>query len=189
MNSTRLTAKNVLGPVLGILTLGTAAVLVLSPCPSSADDETTEIGEVAIDHVGATPARAGETTRVTLSIENSGAERVVITGIRLPTGEPSRVMGFYGTSHSGEIGGFPVGPGETAGLDGKNTWIEIGPLMQDLPEGAAVSARLLLGTYAAPLTIHVSAPPQDQTRRGRRTKPAPDAIAGSGPTWLQAIRC
>lgn len=184
-----MSAKTAIGSALGIAAFGGLGFLVLWPCPSSAHDEAAQIGDVAIDQVAAMSARAGETTRVTFSIENSGFERVTITGIRLPTGEPSRVVGFYGTSHSGEIGGLSVAPGETARLDGKNAWIEVGPLKQDLVPDTVVSASLVLGPYEAPLSIHVSSPPEAWPRHHRSPARGSNAVASHGPAWLQGIRC
>lgn len=134
-----------------------AATVLLDPRPSRADDESAMIGDVSVENVAATPARAGETSRITFAVENAGLQTVTLTGLRLPSGEPARVMGFLGhAGHTGEIGSVRIGPGETSQLDGKNLWIEIGPLKDGLAPGSVVAARLLLGPYEAPVSIHVS---------------------------------
>ncbi len=186
-----MSANKAIVSALGIVAVGAATVLFLLPCPSSADDESALIGDVAIDHVAATPARAGEITRVTFSIGNSGSQRVMITGIRLSGGELSRVIGFYGTSHSGDIGAFPVSAGDTAQLDGKKAWIEVGPLKQDLGPDTIVSARLVLGPYEAPISIHVSPASPDGSQRGSTTGSVSSSgsIASGGLAWLRATRC
>jgi hypothetical protein len=99
-------------------------MLLLLPAPSKAHDESAVIGDVSVENVAATPARAGETSRITFCVENGGSQGVTVTGVRLPTGEPTRVIGFLGRpAHTGEIGGFRVGPGETGKFDGKKVWI------------------------------------------------------------------
>lgn len=134
-----------------------ATALALLPRPSGAHDESATIGELSIDNVAATAARPGEQTKVTFSIENSGPQGIVVMGVRLQTGEPSRVMAFLGhTGHTGEIGSLRVGPGESVSVDGKTVWIEVGPLEQELIAGSRVGARLLLGAYDVPLSIHVA---------------------------------
>lgn len=168
--------------------IAVVALLVMS-CSSKAHDENATIGDVRVDQVAATPARAGETTRITLSVENGGAERVVVTGVRLPTGEPSRVVGFYGTSHSGAVGGIPVDPGETARLDGRSAWIEVGPLKTAFSPGSIVAARLVLNAYEAPLSLHVltsnaAASPQ------AGVAPSPPAPNPSVPSsWWHGFAC
>ncbi|MBM1171561.1 hypothetical protein [Microvirga arabica] len=131
------------------------AYFTLRPCSARAGDEGTVIGDVTVTAVSATPARAGEVTVITFSVENSGSDRVLITGLRLPGGEPSRVMGTFGQGYSGEIGALSVRPGRTECLDGRNVWIEVGPLAQDLQADTVVPARLVLGSYESPLTLHV----------------------------------
>ncbi|MFC4171577.1 hypothetical protein ACFOYU_05840 [Microvirga sp. GCM10011540] len=128
---------------------------VLQPCPAKADDEGGVFGDLTVSEVAATPARAGETTIVTFSVENAGDERVLITGLRLPGEEPSRVMGSFGPGQSGEIGTLPVGAGATASLDGRKVWVEVGPLARDLEPETTVPARLVLGSFESPLTLHV----------------------------------
>jgi hypothetical protein len=131
------------------------AYSILQPCSARADDEGAVFGDVTVTQVAATPARAGETAIVTFSVENSGEDRVLITGLRLPDGEPSRVMGSFGQGHTGEIGTLPVRPGATESLDGRKVWIEVGPLARDLEPDTTISARLVLGSYESPLTLHV----------------------------------
>lgn len=180
-------AARTLVALLGMAGIGTATLLSLHGL-ARADDESAILGEVSIEHVAATPARAGETTKVTFSIENGGTEDVVVTGVLLATGEPSRVMGFLGhTGHTGEIGAFRIGPGEAGRLDGKNVWIEIGPLKQGLAQGSVVTARLLLGLYDAPISIHVS--PTPRTRRGSELEHRPERIAGAEPGRRGSTRC
>lgn len=140
----------------GVTALAAIGLTTFLPCPSRADDENATIGDVLIDGVAATPAKAGETTRITFSVENAGSDRVIITGVRWPSGEPARVMGFLGSSHGAVIGALPVGPGEVVRLDGRTAWIEVGPLKSDLVPGSVVQARLVLGRSEAPLPIHVS---------------------------------
>jgi hypothetical protein len=132
-----------------------AAYSILQPCSAKADDEIGVFGDVTVTQVAATPARAGETTIVTFSVENSGSDRALITGLRLPGGEPSKVMGALGQGQSGEIGVLSIRPGGTEHLDGGKVWIEVGPLAQDLKPDTTVTARLVLGSYESPLTLHV----------------------------------
>ena len=122
-----------------------------------ADDQNASAGDIAIEGVAATPAKAGEATRVTFIIENRGSERANVTGLRLATGEPSRVLGFLGTSHSAPIGAISVGPGERYRLDGRTAWIDVGPLKSDLRVGAVVPAALLMGRFETPVDVHVTA--------------------------------
>jgi hypothetical protein len=138
------------------VTVGTiTAYSILPPCSAKADDERGDFGDVTITQVSATPARAGETTIVTFSVENSGSDRTLITGLRLPRGEASRVMGAFGQGHSGEIGVLSIPPGGSERLDRGKVWIEVGPLAHDLTPDTAVPARLVLGSYEIPLTLHV----------------------------------
>lgn len=172
------------------IALTTATFLLVLPCPGRAHDESATIGDLAVTDVAATAARAGESTKITFSVENTGFEQVTITGVRLPTGERSRVIGFYGTSHSGEIGGFPVGPGETGRLDGRNAWVEVGPLSADLSEGSVITGRLLWGRFEAPLAIHVVAVPTETRRQTASTQGGfYEFMAGGGPAWLTGIKC
>ncbi len=140
--------------ILGAFTL--AAVATLSS-PGLADDESAVVGEVQVESVAATAARAGETTRITFAIENQGPDPVTITGLRLPSGEPSRVVGFLGTSHSTALSGMRVAPGETLRLGPKSFWIEVGPLKSDLPPGTVLPGSLLLGRFEAPVGVHAIA--------------------------------
>ena len=147
----------------------------LLPCPSRADDETAVIGDVLIEEASATPAKAGETTRISLTIENTGTETVRITGLRLAVPGPSKVIGFLGTSHSARIDGFPVEPDEVSRLDSRTAWIEVGPLSSDLVPGSVVTGRLMLGDFEAPLRIHVS----PETKLPTRTR----SISAAWPGW------
>lgn len=141
---------------LAALALAATALALLAPS-AKAHDESATIGELSIDNVAATAARPGEQTKVTFSIENSGPQGIVVTGVRLEAGEPSRVMAFLGhIGHTGEIGSVRVGSGENVTVDGKKLWIEVGPLEQELIAGSRVGARLLLGAYEVPLSIHVA---------------------------------
>ena len=155
-----------------------AAYSILQPCPAKADDEGTVLGDVSISQVAATPARAGETTVVTFSVENLGSERLLITGLRMPDGEPVRIMGSFGQGQSGEIGTLPVGAGATESLDGAKAWIEVGPLARDWEPDSAIAARLVLGTYESPLTLHVGPVATGSTRS---TASAPAKIADQSP--------
>ncbi|MCG7392945.1 hypothetical protein MHY87_08520 [Microvirga sp. ACRRW] len=136
----------------------TAAVSVFSfflPCSAIADDEGAVFGEVTVSNIAATPARVGETTIITFSIENTGSDGILITGLQLPGGEPSKVMGAFGQGQRGEIGTLPVQAGATEHLDGTKVWIEVGPLAQDLHPDTTAPALLVLGSYESPLTLHV----------------------------------
>ena len=124
-----------------------------------ADDRNASSGDIAIEGVAATPAKAGEATRVTFTVENHGSERANVTGLRLATGEPSRVLGFLGTSHSAPIGSIPIGPGERFRLDGRTAWIDVGPLKSDLRVGDVLPAALVVGGFETPVDVHVTAPP------------------------------
>lgn len=139
----------------GAIAAAFATYSVLQPCPAKADDEGGVFGDVTVSEVAATPARAGETTIVTFSVENAGNERVLISGMRLPDGDPSRIMGYFGQGQSGEIGTLPVRPGATESLDGRKVWIEVGPLARDLEPDTTVPVRLVLGSSESPLTLHV----------------------------------
>lgn len=132
------------------------AAAILAGCPVLADDESAAAGEVALDDIAATPARAGETTRRTFTIRNDGAERVLVTGAQFTAGDPSRVVGFLGGSHSASIGILAVALGEELRLGSRSAWVEVGPLTADLPAGGHVPARLLLGQGVVPLTVHVA---------------------------------
>ncbi|NBJ09444.1 hypothetical protein [Microvirga arsenatis] len=155
-----------------------AAYSILQPCFARADDEGAVFGDVTVTQVAATPARAGETAIVTFSVDNSGEDRVLITGLRLPDGEPSRIMGSFGQGRTGEIGTLPVRSGATESLDGRKVWIEVGPLARDLEPDTTVPARLVLGSYESPLTLHVGPVATGSTRSA-----GPDTakIADGGP--------
>lgn len=139
------------------LTAMSVAAAILTGCPARADDESAAAGEIVVEDVAATPARAGETTRITFTIRNDGGERVLVTGVDAATGEASRVVGFLGTSHAAAVGSLPVGPGEEVRLGGKTAWIELGPLASDLKPGSRFPARLLFGRGSLPLSLHVMA--------------------------------
>lgn len=170
----------------GAIAASFATYSVLQPCSAKADDEGGVFGDVTVSEVAATPARAGEITIVTFSVENSGNERVLITGLRLPGGEPARIMGSFGQGHSGEIGTLPVRPGGTESLDGTKVWIEVGPLAGDLKPDMMVNARLVLGMVETPLTLHVGPVSTGSTKtiggRGAAVtdNPLADARAGAG---------
>ena len=155
-----------------------ATYSVLQPCSAKADDEGGVFGDVAVSEVATTSARAGETTIVTFSVENFGEDRVLITGLRLPDGEPSRIMGSFGQGHTGEIGTLPVRSGATERLDGRKVWIEVGPLTRDLEPDTTVPARLVLGAYDGPLTLHVGPVATGSTRSSGL---AAARIAGESP--------
>lgn len=145
------------------------------PGPALSDDESATAGDIQVEGVAATPAKAGETTRITFTIENGGSERATVTGLKLPSGEASRVLGFLGTSHSAPIGGIPVGPGERFRLDGRTAWIDVGPLKSDLTAGTVAAATLILGRFETPISVHVtplaSQPKRDlPTGSGSRVK-------------------
>lgn len=142
--------------------------------PALSDDESATAGDIQIEGVAATPAKAGETTRITFTVENGGTERAAITGLRLPSGEPSRVLGFLGTSHSAPIGAIPIGPGERYRLDGRTAWIDVGPLKSDLKAGAVIDGKLVLGRFEAPISIHVT-PLTSQPKRDLQTGSIPQA--------------
>ena len=144
-----------LAAIVGFVVVASSAFLLA--CPSHADDETAVIGDVLIEDATASPAKAGGTTRITFSIENTGPDNVTVMGLRLAGAGPSKVIGFLGNSHSARIDGLPVETGEVIRLDGKTAWIEVGPLATDLVAGTVVTGRLLLGRFEAPLNIHVSA--------------------------------
>jgi hypothetical protein len=168
---------------IGTVALAATTFLVLLPCPSNADDESAMIGEIAVEAITAMPAKAGEITRITFSIENSGSDRVTVTGVRWPTGEPSRIVGSLGTNHSVALQDFPVDTGDAIRFDGKTAWIEVGPLKEELMAGSIVSARLLLGAYDAPVSVHVSPHPKLEPLRGAAADASP--ICGSAfPNWL-----
>jgi hypothetical protein len=166
-----------LAGIAGIALVGSSAFFA---CPSRADDETAAIGDLVVEDVSATPVQAGETTRITFSIENTGSENVTVTGLRLAVPGPSKVVGFLGTSHSGRIDGFPVGPGESTRLDGRTAWIEVGPRASDLVPGSVVTGRLVLGAFEAPLTIHVGF--MSSATPVRHSTVSVDR-------WLSAIKC
>ncbi len=155
-----------------------AAYSVLQPCPAKADDQGAVSGDVTITQVAATRARAGETSVVTLTVENSGSDRVLVTGVRLPGGEPSRIMGVLGQGHSGEIGALSVRPGATEHLDGGTIWIEVGPLTHDLKPDGTVAASLVLGSYESPLALHVGPVVTGSTKA---TDPRAAKIANQSP--------
>src|SRR5215207_4765098 len=185
----------ILTSTLGFIAFGAATYLRVLSCPSSAHDEGATIGDLVVDEVAATPAKAGETTRITLSVENSGPDRVTITGVRWPTGEPSRVMSFLGSSHSAALGGLPINAGEALRLDCKSAWIKVGPLKANVASGVVVLARLVLGHFEALLPVHVSpASQRDAATPGPRNRQVTtDAlfgfIASGGPAWLRSAKC
>jgi copper(I)-binding protein len=146
--------KNIQPLALAALVLASVA----APAPSRADDETAAAGQLDITSIGAVAAEAGETTILTFTVENDGAERANITGVALSTGERSRVMGAIGGEAGAEIGSLPLRPGQRVEFGPRSVWIEIGPLKADLKAGQLVPARLLLGSFEAPVTIHVTAP-------------------------------
>lgn len=154
-------------------TVAGVAILALAfsmgPIPSRADDESAAAGDVSIEGVAASPARAGGVTRVTFTIDNRGTEGVSVTGLKLPSGEASWVMGFLGTSHSTSIGALTVRPGEMTRLGARTAWIEVGPLKSDLRAGTVVAASLLLGRFEAPITLHVVSDPNLATGSVRRS--------------------
>jgi hypothetical protein len=165
-----------LAAIAGFAVVASSAFLLA--CSSHADDETAVIGDVVVEDATASPAKAGGTTRITFSIENTGSDNVTVTGLRLAGAGPSKVIGFLGSSHSARIDGFPVEPGEVIRLDGKTAWIEVGPLASDLAPGTVVTGRLVLGRFEAPLNIHVSAAMEGASRR-----------RFSSQTWLGWSQC
>ena len=139
------------------LTAMSVAAAILTGCPARADDESAAAGEIVVEDVAATPARVGETSRITFTIRNDGAERVLVTGVDTATSEASRVVGFLGTSHAAAVGSLPVGPGEEVRLGARTAWIEMEPLASDLTPGSRFPARLLLARGSLPLSVHVMA--------------------------------
>ena len=140
------------------LTAISVAAAILTGCPARADDESAAAGEIVVEEVAATPARAGETSRVTFTIRNDGSERVLVTGLDAAPGEASRVVGFLGSSHAVAVGSLPVGPGEEVRLGERTAWVELGPLASDLTPGSRFPAQLLFGRGSLPLSVHVMAP-------------------------------
>lgn len=169
--------RTMLGWTISLTVIGIAAA-ISTDCPARADDESAAAREIVIESVAATPARVGETTRLTFAIRNDGVERVLVTGIGTATGEASRVVGFLGTRHAASIGSLPIEPGEEVRLGSRTAWIELGPLASDLMSGSRFPARLLLGRGSLPLTVHVTAPrigadgnPRQQGSRARELAP------------------
>jgi hypothetical protein len=161
----------------GVAAATIAAYSALQPCPAKAD-EGAVFGDITVTQASATPAQAGETTIVTFTVENSGSDRVLITGLRMPAGEPSRIMGAFGQGQRGEIGALPVRPGGTEALDGGTIWIEVGPLAHDLKPDSTVAASLVLGSYESPLALHVGPVATGSTKA---TDPRAATIANQSP--------
>jgi hypothetical protein len=84
-----------------VLVILSAFVLGSASC---ADDEGAAIGLIDVSSIAATPARAGETTKITFTIENRGADRDSLLGVELAGQGPSRLMGSLGSNVSGPIG-------------------------------------------------------------------------------------
>ncbi|MFC4172410.1 hypothetical protein ACFOYU_10100 [Microvirga sp. GCM10011540] len=170
----------------GAIAATLTAYFVLQPCSAKADDEGGILGDIAISQVAATPARAGETTVVTFSVENAGSERILITGLRMPGGEPARIMGSLGQGQGVELGTLPVRADATEHLDGKKLWIEVGPLARDLEPDSTIPARLVLGTYESPLALHVGPIATGSTRTTAAgaanvaDRPSAAALRGTG---------
>ena len=165
----------------------TASSALLLACPSSADDKTAAIGDLVIEDASATPAKAGETTKVTFLIENTGSQPVTITGLHLSVPGASRVIGSFGTSHSGSIAGLPVEPGEEVRLGSRTAWIEVGPLASELTRGTIVTGRLLLRRLQAPLNIHVSL--QDGDGPLGHSAPGQEQRSNHATRWFEKLKC
>jgi hypothetical protein len=183
---TVMTLMNKLFAAVGTVALAAVTVASLS-CPSHAHDESAVVGDVIVENIAATPARVGEMTRVTFSVANSGADRVTVIGVRLSTGELSSVIGSYGGSHSGPVGGLPIAPGEMTNLDGTSAWIEVGPLKQNLAPGSIVPARVVFGTYEAPITLHVES--SSETATERTGSSSTSLVSHNGPATNRKARC
>ncbi|MBE7249111.1 MAG: hypothetical protein INR63_29575 [Actinomycetospora chiangmaiensis] len=133
--------------------------LALVAGPALSHDEGATAGGIHIEGIAATPARSGETSRVTFTIENDGPDRAVLVGLLLPTGEPSQVRGFLGVGHSAAMAGVRVGAGDVYGLGDRTAWIDIGPLRNELPDGATVPAVIRFDSFDVPITLHVGGMP------------------------------
>jgi hypothetical protein len=59
----KMNSVEMLTSTLGFIAFGAATYLSVLSCPSSAHDERATIGDLVVDEVAATPAKAGETTR------------------------------------------------------------------------------------------------------------------------------
>ena len=149
-------------------------------CSAIADDERAVFGPVTLCNVAATPARAGETTIITFSIENAGSDGILITGLGLPDGEPARIIGSFGQYHSGNIGSLPVAPGATERLDGRMIWIEVGPLSRDLKPNSTIDARLVFDTFEIPMSLHVGPAATGSTTKANTRSMAKAAEAPAG---------
>ncbi|MGY2051799.1 hypothetical protein [Methylobacterium sp. JK268] len=136
-----------------------AGALALVAGPALSHDEGATAGEIRIEGIAATPARSGELSRVTFTIENDGPERAVLLGLLLSTGEPSQVRGFLGASHSAAMAGVSVGAGDVYRLGDRTAWVDVGPLRQELPDGATVPAVIRFDRFDVPVTLHVGGPP------------------------------
>jgi hypothetical protein len=174
-----------LAAALGVGTL-TCVALALVPRSSRADDESAILGEVTITDIAATAAGAGEKTILTFAVENGGTDPVRITGVRLRSGEPSRVMGSFGGVLVGELGGLSVGPGDIEHFDGKTAWIEVGPLAEPLVAGRTLPARLLFGSYEASVTLRVS---PEERREDHTAAAIPNASMQSAVAGSRASGC
>ncbi len=128
-------------------------------------DEGATAGEIHIEGIAATPARSGEPSRVTFTIENDGPDPAVLLGLLLTTGEPSQVRGFLGVSHSAAVAGVGVEAGDVYRLGDRTAWIDVRPLRHDLPEGARVSAVVRFDRFYVPVTLHVGGSPAARKSR------------------------
>lgn len=139
-----------------VLLAALASAVIARPGAARADDAHDLIGSIAVEGIAATPARAGEFTRITFTLDNLGPEAVTVTGLRLPGGEPSRVLGSLGGGRSTVLSGLRVESGDRQSADGGALWIEVGPLARDLVAGSVLEARIVLGRYDAPFPVHVT---------------------------------
>lgn len=136
----------------------TVAAPLFFACGWAADDGSTLFGDLRISAVHASPAGQGGFSRLVLSIENAGVDRVLVEGVELSAAASSRTLGSLGGGRVGALGPLTLPAGETIDFNGEKLWVEVGPLSTELVPGQNLAAKLVVGSLKIPVAIVVSAP-------------------------------
>jgi len=111
--------------------------------------------DVVLTDLQVSQAKAGRQARITFTLENRGAERVIFNGLTVANTARARIIGSLGEATT-TLNSIPVGADEVLSFNGKALWIEIDGLASDFVPGTTIDAKVFLGTGAIPISLPVN---------------------------------
>ena len=126
------------------------------PGGATAVEDYRVTDDVVLTDLQVSQAKAGRQARITFTLENRGAERVIFNGLTVANTARARIIGSLGGEATTTLNSIPVGPDEVLSLNGNALWIEIDGLASDLVPGTTIDAKVLLGMGAIPISLPVN---------------------------------